>query len=64
MTCPDCEGFGFVAGELAGGRVKCLRCSGSGHIVNPRLSQALESDENELVVPASTARPSGAPRSR
>jgi hypothetical protein len=64
MTCPDCEGFGFVAGELAGGRVKCLRCSGSGHVVNPRLSQALESDQDELVVQSSAARPSAAPRSR
>jgi hypothetical protein len=64
MTCPDCEGFGFVAGGLAGGRAKCLRCSGSGHVVNTRLSQAPESDEDELVIQAATARPSAAPRSR
>lgn len=46
MTCPDCEGFGFVVGELTGGRVKCLRCQGSGHVVRPDAAHPLDELED------------------
>lgn len=27
MGCPECQGVGFVVGELSGSRVRCLRCN-------------------------------------
>jgi transposase len=29
-TCPDCQGTGFVVGELSASRVRCLSCDGRG----------------------------------
>jgi hypothetical protein len=30
MTCPECQGAGFVVGEESGGRERCLSCQGRG----------------------------------
>jgi hypothetical protein len=57
MTCPDCGGFGFVAGELAGGRAKCLRCDGSGRVAAPQLGRAAEVEELEALVAPTGPKP-------
>jgi hypothetical protein len=62
MTCPDCEGVGFVVGELSGGRGRCLRCNATGTIAEPRRARwtlALEDllDPDEKGSPGLTRAP-------
>jgi DnaJ-class molecular chaperone len=48
MICPDCDGFGFVVGELVGGQVKCLSCGGSGHVSESRAPDRLAAPEKHV----------------